>query len=36
MKSQEMMMLYKKYDINPLSGCLFSFIQLPLFMAFYQ
>ena len=36
MKSQELMMLYKKYDINPLSGCLFSFIQLPLFMAFYE
>lgn len=36
MKSQEMMLLYKKYDINPLSGCLFSFIQLPLFMAFYE
>lgn len=35
-KSQEMMMLYKKYNINPLSGCLFSFIQLPLFMAFYE
>ena len=36
MKSQELMMLYKKYDINPLSGCLSSFIQLPLFMAFYE
>ena len=36
MKSQELMLLYKKYDINPLSGCLFSFIQLPLFMAFYE
>lgn len=36
MKSQELMALYKKYDINPLSGCLFSFIQLPLFMAFYE
>ena len=36
MKSQELMVLYKKYDINPLSGCLFSFIQLPLFMAFYE
>lgn len=35
-KSQEMLMLYKKYDINPMSGCLFSFIQLPLFMAFYE
>ena len=32
-QSQEMMMVYKKYNINPLSGCLFSFIQLPLFIA---
>lgn len=36
MKSQEMMMIYKKYNINPLSGCLFSFIQIPLFFAFYE
>lgn len=35
-KSQELMMLYKKNNINPMSGCLFSFIQLPLFMAFYE
>ena len=35
-KSQEMLVLYKKYNINPMSGCLFSFIQLPLFMAFYE
>ena len=36
MKSQEMMSIYKKYDINPMSGCLFSFIQIPLFFAFYE
>lgn len=36
MKSQEMMVIYKKYQINPLSGCLFSFIQIPLFFAFYE
>ena len=36
MKSQEMMAIYKKYNINPLSGCLFSFIQLPLFIAFLE
>lgn len=36
MKSQEMMAIYKKYDINPISGCLFSFIQLPLFIAFLE
>ena len=35
-KSQEMMIIYKKYNINPLSGCLFSFIQIPLFFAFYE
>ncbi len=33
-KSQEMMMIYKKYNINPLSGCLPALLQLPLFMAF--
>ena len=36
MKSQEMMMIYKKYQINPMSGCLFSFLQIPLFLAFYE
>lgn len=35
-KSTEMMQIYKKYGINPLSGCLFSFIQIPLFFAFYE
>ena len=35
-KSQEMTMIYKKYNINPLSGCLFAFIQLPLFFAFLE
>lgn len=35
-QSQEMMMIYKKYEIKPMSGCLFSFIQLPLFIAFYE
>lgn len=35
-KSQEMMAIYKKYNINPLSGCLFSFIQIPLFIAFLE
>lgn len=36
LKSQEMMMIYKKYEINPMSGCLFSFLQIPLFLAFYE
>lgn len=35
-KSQEMMLIYKKYDINPISGCLFSFIQIPLFFSFLE
>lgn len=35
-KSQEMLLIYKKYDISPLSGCLFSFLQLPIFFAFLE
>lgn len=35
-KSQETMLVYKKYNINPISGCLLSFIQLPLFLAFLE
>lgn len=35
-KSQEMTMVYKKYKINPMSSCLFAFIQLPLFIAFLE
>ena len=34
--SQEMMMIYKKYGINPMSGCIFALIQIPLFFAFYE
>ena len=29
MKNQEMLGIYKKYNINPMSGCLFAFIQIP-------
>lgn len=36
MKSQETMILYKKYGINPISGCVFAIIQIPLFFAFYE
>lgn len=36
MKSQEMMAIYNKYNIKPLGGCLFAFIQLPIFMAFIE
>ena len=35
-KAQEMMLIYQKYKINPLSGCLLAFIQLPLLLAFYE
>lgn len=35
-KSQETMMIYKKYKVNPMTGCLLSFIQLPVFFAFLQ
>lgn len=35
-KGQEMMAVYKKYDIKPLSGCLFAFIQLPILFAFWE
>lgn len=35
-KAQEMMLIYQKYNINPVSGCLLAFIQLPLLFAFYE
>lgn len=35
-KSQEMTIIYKKYNINPVSGCLYAFLQLPLFIAFLE
>ncbi len=35
-KSMEMMMLYKKYNINPFSSCLFAFIQIPLLFGFFE
>ncbi len=35
-KSQEMAFIYKKYQINPISGCLYALIQLPLFIAFLE
>ena len=35
-KNQEMLLVYKKYNIKPFSGCLVSFIQLPLFFAFLE
>ena len=30
------MMIYKKYNFNPMVSCLVSFIQLPLFFAFLE
>ncbi len=33
-KSQEMMGVYSKYKVNPATGCLLAFIQLPIFFAF--
>lgn len=35
-KAQELMMIYQKYQINPISGCLLAIIQLPLLFAFLE
>lgn len=35
-KSQELGLVYQKYNISPLSGCLFAFLQLPIFIAFLE
>lgn len=35
-KNQEMLGIYKKYEINPMSSCLFSLLQIPLFFAFNE
>ena len=35
-QNQEMMAVYKKYNINPMSGCLFAMLQLPIFIAFFE
>lgn len=35
-QSQELMMVYKKYNISPMAGCLFAMIQLPLLIAFFE
>lgn len=32
----EMMDLYKKYNFNPMMGCILPFLQMPVFLAFYQ
>ncbi|NWF51855.1 MAG: membrane protein insertase YidC [Nitrospirae bacterium] len=33
---QEMMVLYKKYKVNPVSGCLPIILQIPIFFALYK
>ena len=35
-QNQEMMAIYKKYNISPVSGCLFAMLQLPIFIAFFE
>ena len=35
-QNQEMMAVYKKYGINPMGGCIFAMIQLPIFVAFFE
>ena len=34
-KGQEMLAIYKKYKINPMSGCIFAFLQLPILLEFW-
>lgn len=35
-QNQEVMDLYKKHGVNPASGCLPMFLQIPFFIAFYK
>jgi len=35
-QNQEMMQVYQKYKINPIGGCIFALLQLPLFIAFFE
>ncbi|GAB4369144.1 MAG: membrane protein insertase YidC [Deltaproteobacteria bacterium] len=35
-QNQEMMNLYKTYNINPMSGCLPMILQIPVFIALYK
>ena len=34
--NQEVMRLYKEYNVNPLAGCIPMALQLPIFMGFYR
>ncbi len=35
-RGQEMQLLYKKYNLNPMASCLPVFIQLPIFIGLYR
>ena len=35
-QNQEIMAVYKKYNMNPMAGCLFAMLQLPIFIAFFE
>lgn len=35
-QNEELMALYKKYDVNPVGGCLPMLLQLPFFYGFYK
>ena len=35
-QNQEIMAIYKKYNMNPMSGCIFAMLQLPIFIAFFE
>ena len=35
-QNQEIMAVYKKYNMNPMAGCLFAMLQLPIFVAFFE
>lgn len=35
-QNQEIMAVYKKYNMNPMSGCIFAMLQLPIFIAFFE
>ena len=35
-QNQEIMAVYKKYNMNPMAGCIFAMLQLPIFIAFFE
>ena len=34
--NEKILELYRRYNVNPLGGCLPLLIQMPIFIAFYQ